>query len=164
MSLNDIPDITYPDAIDALGLKGKALTPESVKTAYRIRAQETHPDKPGGSAEKFQRVKDAYELLKDVSPTGRFGDKYSADVDWSNMFAGFEGLFGGRKPSASSLTEVQKAENRGVDIALEYLRRVASPSNTELIRLVSEYGNGKGLKTSQLLEALIIEITNRKHK
>lgn len=41
------------------------VTPEQIKLAYRRKAQETHPDKPGGSDEAFQKVQKAYECLMD---------------------------------------------------------------------------------------------------
>lgn len=46
-----------------LGVK-KDATLEYIKSAYRRKALETHPDR-GGSAEKFREVSFAYEILKD---------------------------------------------------------------------------------------------------
>ena len=40
--------------------------PEAVRSAYRERVKEAHPDH-GGSAREFQRVRAAYEELKDGS-------------------------------------------------------------------------------------------------
>ena len=40
-------------------------TPDEIKTAFRRRAQATHPDKEGGSEEAFKAVKHAYEVLSD---------------------------------------------------------------------------------------------------
>jgi len=37
---------------------------EEVARAYKTLARTTHPDKPGGSKEKFQTVKLAYDSLK----------------------------------------------------------------------------------------------------
>lgn len=36
----------------------------AVKKAYRLRALETHPDRPSGSAEEFRKVGEAYETLQ----------------------------------------------------------------------------------------------------
>lgn len=65
------------DAIEILGLypgflKRWEKTPDkalrifklAVKKAYRLRALETHPDRPQGSAEEFKKVGEAYETLQ----------------------------------------------------------------------------------------------------
>lgn len=45
-----------------LGLKSTA-TPVEIKKAYRVLAQKYHPDKPGGDEDKFNLIRDAYEVL-----------------------------------------------------------------------------------------------------
>jgi hypothetical protein len=45
------------------------FTPEQLKDAYRIRAQETHPDR-GGDPEEFRAVQAAYERLRDGPTIG----------------------------------------------------------------------------------------------
>jgi curved DNA-binding protein CbpA len=47
-----------------LGLSSHASATE-IKTAYRKHASTTHPDRPGGNAEKFRAVQTAYEILSD---------------------------------------------------------------------------------------------------
>ncbi len=49
---------------DILGVN-KNSSKKDIKKAYRKKAQETHPDKPEGSEEKFLPVKLAYEVLMD---------------------------------------------------------------------------------------------------
>jgi curved DNA-binding protein CbpA len=49
------------EAFDALGLDGDA-SQEQIKTAYRDRVKEVHPDS-GGDEESFKRVNRAYETL-----------------------------------------------------------------------------------------------------
>lgn len=46
-----------------LGISGE-VTKEKLKAAYRRKASETHPDKKGGSREKFEATQSAYEALK----------------------------------------------------------------------------------------------------
>lgn len=43
----------------------KSATPEEIKSAYRKKASETHPDKNGGDTGAFQLVQEAYEVLSD---------------------------------------------------------------------------------------------------
>lgn len=40
-------------------------TPEDIKRAYRKLANQWHPDKPNGDANKFREVQEAYEILSD---------------------------------------------------------------------------------------------------
>jgi hypothetical protein len=49
-------------AEDFMGLKGE-VTREKLKTAYRRKAAETHPDR-GGSREEFEATRSTYEALK----------------------------------------------------------------------------------------------------
>ena len=65
------------DPYKVLGLKGRRATQAQIKTAYREKARETHPDKnPGdreGAEDRFRDVAAAYEILSD--------DKARADYD-----------------------------------------------------------------------------------
>lgn len=54
------------DPYKVLGVNKKSSEKE-IKTAYRKLALEKHPDKPGGNAEDFQKVSEAYEILSDPS-------------------------------------------------------------------------------------------------
>jgi len=51
-------------AYEVLGLEPGA-GPEAVRAAYRERVKDAHPDTPGGSAEEFIRVREAYEYLRE---------------------------------------------------------------------------------------------------
>lgn len=53
--------------------------PEAViKTAYRRLAKKLHPDRPGGSQEKFVPVQKAYDTLMDPAKRARY-DKYGEE-------------------------------------------------------------------------------------
>jgi len=45
-----------------------------IKEAYRKKVKEVHPDKEKGNAEQFKRVKEAYEILKNVEKRKRYDD------------------------------------------------------------------------------------------
>lgn len=64
------------DKLDLYGLLGLArdATPAAIKCAYRKAAQAVHPDKPGGSEEKFKAVKLAFDILSDPISRGRYDD------------------------------------------------------------------------------------------
>ncbi len=60
-------DTSAPDYYARLGVQPSA-SPEEIRAAYREKAQETHPDhNPDDSeaAERFQAVKEAYQVLRD---------------------------------------------------------------------------------------------------
>ena len=53
------------DACKTLGLRDVvgSFTADELKRAYRTAVRMAHPDAPGGSAQKLQKVKDAYDFL-----------------------------------------------------------------------------------------------------
>lgn len=52
---------------------------EEIKKAYHDKAQETHPDKEGGSQEKFLEVSRAYKILSDEEKRQRYDDTGEED-------------------------------------------------------------------------------------
>lgn len=52
------------DHYETLGID-KDVPQDAIKSAYKLKAQSTHPDKPGGDKDRFQAVVRAYETLKD---------------------------------------------------------------------------------------------------
>lgn len=59
-----------PDLYDSLGVRRDADR-ETIKRAYRKRAQKAHPDR-GGDAEKFHVIRRAYEVLSDDARRSRY--------------------------------------------------------------------------------------------
>jgi curved DNA-binding protein CbpA len=51
------------DYYNILGVT-KNSTPDEIKQAYRKLVKEHHPDR-GGDAEKFKKINEAYDVLKD---------------------------------------------------------------------------------------------------
>ncbi|MEO2077860.1 MAG: J domain-containing protein [Bacillus sp. (in: firmicutes)] len=45
-----------------------------IKEAYRKKVKEVHPDKVKGNAEQFKRVREAYEVLKNVEKRKMYDD------------------------------------------------------------------------------------------
>lgn len=65
--MTDRSDDAPPDYYARLGVQPSA-SPEEIRAAYREKAQETHPDhnpEDSEAAERFQAVKEAYEVLRD---------------------------------------------------------------------------------------------------
>ncbi len=62
----------------------RTASPEDVKKAHRRKAKETHPDKPGGSREKFAKVQRAYLVLSDTAKRQKYdttGDEEVSQPD-----------------------------------------------------------------------------------
>ncbi|MGC9048801.1 MAG: molecular chaperone DnaJ [Patescibacteria group bacterium] len=81
------------DYYQILGLK-KDASPEEIKRAFRELAQKYHPDKPGGSAEKFKEINEAYQVLSDPEKRKLY-DQYGETFEQARArgdFSGFEGF------------------------------------------------------------------------
>lgn len=81
------------DYYEILGI-GKNASADEIKKAYRRLAVQHHPDKEGGSDEKFKEINEAYEVLKDESKRKRYDQFGHAGVGGGNGASGFNG-FGG---------------------------------------------------------------------
>lgn len=70
------------DLYQLLGIQRNA-TMEQVKTAYRAKAQQIHPDrnKTAGAEEKFKALQAAYEVLSDPDRRKKYDDTGNADAE-----------------------------------------------------------------------------------
>jgi len=64
----------------------KECTSEEIKQQYRLLANRYHPDKQGGDADKFKRIKLAYEVLSDPKRREEY-DKTGATKPFSDFRA-----------------------------------------------------------------------------
>lgn len=74
---------------DTLGVP-KNASKEDIKKAYREKAKLHHPDRPGGDAEKFKAVGEAYAVLSDDAKRAQY-DRFGS----AGPSAGGPGGFGG---------------------------------------------------------------------
>lgn len=82
------------DYYEVLGV-GKNASADEVKKAYRRLAVQYHPDKQGGSEEKFKEVNEAYEVLKDTEKRKRYDQFGHAGVGGNGGASGFNNGFNG---------------------------------------------------------------------
>ncbi|MEM6458229.1 MAG: DnaJ C-terminal domain-containing protein [Planctomycetota bacterium] len=91
--------VKFEDYYQTLGVARDA-TAEQIKRAYRKLAQQLHPDRNDSpdAAEKFSKVSEAYEVLKDDEKRAKY-DRFGANYKDGQEFRpppGFEGFdFGG---------------------------------------------------------------------
>jgi len=72
---------------DTLGID-KTATQSEIKSAYRKKATEHHPDKNGGKeSEEFHNVQLAYEVLSDPEERKQYDEtgRYSNDPEWKKI-------------------------------------------------------------------------------
>ena len=86
--------MTKRDYYEVLGV-GKNASDDEIKKAYRKAAVKYHPDKEGGSEEKFKEVGEAYEVLKDGQKRQRYDQFGHAGVGGNSGGAGGGNPYGG---------------------------------------------------------------------
>lgn len=70
MATPQSPSMDRKRARVVLGV-GQAATPAELRRAFREAAKQAHPDRPGGDAEQFRQVVEAYRLLGEQPPADR---------------------------------------------------------------------------------------------
>lgn len=97
--------VQFEDYYQTLGVK-RTSTQDEIQRAYRKLARQFHPDvnKSPEAAEKFRKVTEAYEVLKDPEKRKRYdslGENWKAGQNFRPP-PGFEGAgFGGRRPGGA---------------------------------------------------------------
>jgi len=74
------------DYYDLLGVS-KTASAEEIKTAFRKKAHEHHPDK-GGDAEKFKELNEAYQVLGNAEKRQRYDQSGSAAFNGGGNYGG----------------------------------------------------------------------------
>jgi len=86
------------DYYQLLGIS-RSASPEEIKKAYRKLAHQHHPDKAGGSAERFKEINEAYQILSDPNKKAQYDQFGSVGPSSSASQGGWGGFdpsgFGG---------------------------------------------------------------------
>jgi molecular chaperone DnaJ len=96
------------DYYEILGVPKNASADE-IKKAFRRLAVQYHPDKEGGSEEKFKEINEAYEVLRDSAKRQRY-DQFG--------HAGVGGAAGGGDPFSGGFNGYGGAGGQGFDFDL----------------------------------------------
>ena len=78
------------DYYEVLGV-AKGASADEIKKAFRRAAVQHHPDKEGGSEEKFKEINEAYDVLKDAQKRQRYDQFGHAGVGGSGGGGGYGG-------------------------------------------------------------------------
>lgn len=105
------------DYYEILGVKRDA-SPEEIKRAFRELAQKYHPDKPGGDAEKFKEINEAYQVLSDPEKRKMY-DQYGESFEQARARGGFGGFESFR--DWATWAEAMRGAGRGVEFDFEDL-------------------------------------------
>lgn len=114
----------------------KSASEDELKKAYRRLAHQYHPDKQGGSEDKFKEINEAYQVLSDKQKRAQYDQFGSGAFDGSapggaGGFGGFGGGPGGFNVNFEDLGEMfggfgdffgggrQRGPARGDDIAVD---------------------------------------------
>ena len=86
------------DFYETLGVT-KTANESEIKKAYRKKAMDYHPDRPGGNKDKFAALSEAYEVLSDTQKRQVY-DQYGAEAATQQGPGGMGGMggMGGRSP------------------------------------------------------------------
>lgn len=147
------------DYYDTLGVARDA-TAEDIKRAYRRLAREHHPDRTGGSDEKFKEINAAYQVLGDSSKRAQY-DRFGAAEGMPGGGAGgfgFEGVnvdfqdingfgdifdqfFGGGRRSRPS---VRRGSDASVDITISFEESAVAQRRDIAVRLYQSCSHCRG--------------------
>jgi X-domain of DnaJ-containing/DnaJ domain len=147
-TLNGLPppsDLTY---YHALGLQPNATTKE-IKHAYRKRSLAIHPDRPGGNADEFKAVGEAYQVLSDPERRKAYHQHGVSGVDTQSLIQpemlyslmllpnGFRPLIGDATHAAMLATQHsgEDLEKVKAEIAEFNKKRVAELSQLLVLRI-----------------------------
>lgn len=113
------------DHYTTLGIPKNAQETE-IKKAYRKLAREVHPDRPGGDAEEFKKISEAYEVLSDPDKKSNYDNPLasifmnfssfsnptsSESSFFTNLFEGMHGGMPGTMPGANQNYAPKKTKN-----------------------------------------------------
>lgn len=106
------------DYYKTLGVS-KNASQEEIKKAFRKKAHQYHPDKPGGDEKKFKEINEAYQTLSNPTKRAQY-NQYGSTFEQAQSQGGFHGFDGFR--DFSDFSEAFRSnEKNGIEFDFEDL-------------------------------------------
>lgn len=137
---------------------------ETIKRAYRIEAQRSHPDKNNGDDEKFHQVKLAYDVLKDPERRARYDETGDTSEKVQNVAESRLIMLFNTLISEGDFTgDIIKSCGDKVHHAITELNKQLSTVNIKCVKLEKQQGRVKADDFNlyeQMLSSKIDELKN----
>ncbi len=159
------------DYYETLGVN-KSASADEIKKAFRKSAIKHHPDKDGGSEDKFKEINEAYEVLSNPdkrqrydqfghagvggasgAPSGAYGPGFGngqqrVNVDFGDLGLGdiFESFFGGGMPGSGRRNKSREARGNDIQtrVALSFKEMVYGVEKTLRLNIEDTCSHCKG--------------------
>lgn len=144
-------------------------TGTAIKQAYRHAAQKVHPDREGGSAEQFQAVKLAYDVLRDPERRAKYdatGDCGETPTPRSAAEGKLAELFNSIIDSEEFTGDVIDTARAKITTVLQQLDANLSKLNVHVNKLTNQLGRIASTDELNLYENLLqskIDEMNKKY-
>lgn len=149
------------DLYDTLGVQRDA-DKNTIKKAYRKRAQQAHPDK-GGSAEEFYEVQQAYDILNNAVTRRSYDETGDTDDQEKLLWSEMIGLVSNIIENASNLgtTDIFKQARDRVDQRIMTDQLAVGALENKIIRYQTAIKRTKHKKRSIVLVRELEKIIDR---
>ena len=129
---------------EILGVSQSA-TAREIRIAYKVRALQFHPDKPGGSADKFQEIQKAYECLGDPDKRelyDAYGDPEASAFRWEPIteerIRAYENAYRYSEEESADVIQYYKEYKGDMTNMLEFIMCSTSEDSERFLKIIQD--------------------------